>query len=512
MRRRVIRGLGQVSSIPNLPPPNDLQAQLTYGHTIFTAVQSAAQAIAGGNPNVQLMNDLKAAGIPLSNNITTSSQLGTIARVVTTVATLAATIGTAVATTIAGGSCAGPWGAAAGAVVAAFEAIVLRFTGGTDENVYFQLGEPTQGATQLYKLVKQWGQMSLDIGAGTGNPQGKSFYNYIAHKYPPNTTPSSQRADLWNEVVANIWAAKKQPTNGDPLGISGGIHGFNQSTPTEFAEVYFAFNYYQWGPCNNSGGSGEYYEPHSCVAWYGNQQQNRTGDNHAAGNVTSMKQLSDEDAYTALSQPIATEVLWNWYEPNNIQNVTNNQFFDPYEAGSQSMADRYNLWSADTAPILTAQGTLSAAQIMAYAEANRPSPMFYASDLYVVQQQAGSKGSNQLFGNCATMSGVATVCGLLAAGGDCLSVAQELLIQQFLLNLRDQAVPPLFQMLVEEYLAKAIQEQAQLQVQAQVQPTGISWPTVGIVVAAVGVTGLLGYSAYTKQSPITVLKGLKGRL
>ncbi len=550
-------GLGQ--TIGPLPQPGDLKGQITYGNNLRQLCQAAGAAVQGGSPNAALMQTLQAVGIPLATVVTTPNQAGAVERAVVLSVAAGAAIATAVGATIAGASCTGPWGTVIGAVAAAIESIVMVLTGPTAEHVDFNFGEPTDGAIELYKLVTQWGNMSTGEGGSLGVPCGMSMYDYIVHKYPPSTVGQAEVQNMWDEVVANLWAASNSQSgtqNGvGNLGISKGIHNPNQNNSYQFAEAYFIYNYSNWGPCNSQGGGptgdcsgqGECYQPYQCVVWSGGQASSQT--------------LSDQDAYKKLAQPLASDVLWNWFQPEQIVNVENNQFYQNTEVRgiqNKTTQDYYKIWYNDTVPIISNYGSYTVDQIVEYAEANRPSPMFYASDLYVAQQQAGSAGSNQLFGNCATMSGVATVFGLLAAGGSVQSVISELLIQQSVLNDLDSGnISPLFRLLVEEYLAKAIAErgttvatptsqlpkaappkasvalplgphlpaaagqsalavpggqaiQSQVPVAVAAVPTTTttSLGTALLVGGIIAVAGFLGYSAYIKQSPITVIQSV----
>ncbi len=577
-------GFGQ--TVGSLPQVGDLKGQITYGSNLMSICESVGATIqGGGSPNAALMETLRGAGVPISPS-GASVQAGniilpavrtavsvTIAAVATTSAVLATSAAAAAAavagTTISIGSCAGPWGAAIGAVAAAVETIVMLFLNSGQNKVDFNFGEPTDGSQLLYRLVNQWGQMTLTEGGATGSPCGMSMYDYIVHKYPPSATGKAEVANLWQQVVNNLQAAGNKNSgqhNGVGwLGISQGIHSPSQNTPQEFAEAYFIYNYNNWGPCNSQGGgttggcqagsSATVFipcsQPYQCVVWEGGQQGN----------------LSDDEAYLKLSQPISPEVLWNWLQPGGssagpgITNAIYNAYYPNMAALGQrnpNNDDYYNIWAADTIPIPTIGQNvgLSKQEILQYAEANRPSPMFYAADLYVAQQQTGG-GANQLFGNCATMSGVATVFGLLAAGGSVQNIAAELLIMQSKLYLLDGQVPQLFQMLVNEYLAKAIAEkattvatppsqlpkaappkapvalplgphipvaavpvggqavqgqamQAQVPVAAAAAPTTTT-PSLGsalLVGGIIAVAGFLGYSAYIKQSPITVIQSV----
>ena len=489
-------GLGQLdlgsaaSAVSDLPAAGDLNGQLTAGQNLMQTINSVAAGIQSGNPNAGQIAALLQQGVVLSNNLTSSSSLGTIARDVMQIG--AAT---------AAGATGGPWGAAAGFVVSSLEVLFQAlFASPPGGQVSYNPYEPTQGSVRLYNLVKDWGQMSQHLGGVTGLPVGQSFYNYISQKYPPSQTPSSQQGQLWGQVLDNIYWASGSGTGGN-LGpgqggdilkfesVTGAYLTANSTDKQSLAFYYFSGNYQEYGPCSAS-----YNQPFAakCVKW-------NSG-------------LSPQDAYMKLVQPLATAVFWNWAEPQNIVGVENNEFFNNVSgkvAGGRSDSDRYSTWQGDTVPIQGKNGTvIGVQQIMDYALANRPPPWFYAADLYALQTQ----GRNQIYGNCAAMSGVATVCGILAAGGSLQSVVWELLFQQKILHQLDGQVPGMFRNLVEYYLAKAKAElttNAASATLSQASSSSSFWGTTGGKFAAVGlgVTGaLLAYSAYTKQSPVTVVK------
>jgi hypothetical protein len=506
LRPRVHRGLGQdlpggLPDISSLPQAGNLQSQIAQGQNLITTAQSAVSGIASGNPNAQAIAALLSQGVTMANNLTSSSSLGTIVRDIMT-------IGTATAA----GACAGPWGAAVGAIVSSLEVLIQALFGSGGGWVTYCAGEPTQGASRLYNLVKQWGSMSLHMGQLSGNVMGWTFYDYIARKYPPSGTGKSMQTDLWNEVAQTVWNAGKQgngPNNSTQLTIGPwnnmGYAGTQMwPNPSKAAEAYFASNYNSYGPCSSSSD-----QPFAarCVVWPGNY----TGP---AGVEDQSGSMSDEAAYMKIVQPLATPVFWGWGEPGSpdqpglINDVENNEFFGKT---NKNITDFYNIWKGDTTPIVNNAGEqLSVQDIMTYAEANRPSPMFYASDLYVLQ----TAGRDQIFCNCDVMSGVATVFGQLAAGASCQSIISELLMQQSILQSLDGKVSPLFRLLVEEYLAKATAERETATLAAANNPPA-GWSTgakVALGAAVLGVGGLLGYSAYKKESPLVVIQGLKSSI
>lgn len=346
---------------------------------------------------------------------------------------------------IAGGAVGGPFGAAAGIVAAVAQVIFSAFTGPPSDQVTYLPGQPSQSAQRLYQLVKQWQMMSTHFGPLTGYPIGWTYYDYISRKYPPKTT--SRSTDLFNQVNAFQKAAAS--TSGTNFPIYGSASGYMKS-----------------------------------------------------GNV----------------QPLCTPIFWLWGEPNNIQFCTHNKYF-----GSSNLSnnDRYSIWGEDTVPIVGSGGQLSKQQIMSYAEQHRPDPMFYCADLYVAEEALGighgwpaaseysnvsqqTYSYNQVFGNLETLSGVATACGILAAGGGVQSVAEELLLDQLIIQQEQKTVPPLFRMLVDSYVAQAQAERAALAANAAPSSpvsTGTAAAAVAAGAAAAVVVGVLGYSLVTKTRP-----------
>lgn len=481
MRQRYpLVGLGQpaLPDISSLPGTGDLSSQLTQGQNLITNAKSVISGIASGNPDSRALAGLLSQGMAMSNSIPSSSQLGTIVRDVMT-------IGSATAL----GATSGPWGAAVGAVVSSIEVLIQSLFGsGGGGNVVYVTGEPTRGATHLYNLVKQWGQMANHFGLTSGSVMGWTFYDYLARKYPPSGMTAANAQIVWGDVVSNIYNAEMTPSAGH---VAPHDPTTTVNSRQQLAEEYFKTNYQQYGPCSSS--SSQPFEA-SCVKWPGGNQP-------------------DYEKYLKIVNPLATAVFWEWGQPcpsdpcppGSLDGVQNNEFFT--KAAQQSIGELYAIWQGDTSPIRGNNGrVLSVQQIMNYAERHRPSSMFFASDLYVVQMT----GRNQCFGNCETMSGVATACGILAAGGSCQTVLSELLIQQAILQTLDGKVSPLFRMLVEEYLAKAQVERATAAAGAGIPGADLS--TAGKVGAvAAGATGavlfaILAYSAATKTSPVETTK------
>jgi hypothetical protein len=515
---RPVRGLGQglfsagaslPSSVPDISQalPGNLSSQLTQGQNLFGAIQNAVGGVASGSGiNPQMAAMLLNQGVTVSDQLT--QQGGAVGNFVRDVMTIGAAA--------AAGACAGGVGAAVGAIAAALEIAIQGLFGGGPQNqiAYNPVSptgggsEPTSGAKRIYQFVQQWCQMPANAGLFSGNPFGWTYYDYISRKYPPSSTPPSQQSQLWSLVEANINRAAQSTSNPNQpytLGIvdeAGSILASGTNFTSNFAVNYFLANYYEYGPCSTSS-----YDPFeaSCVV------------------PGTLDWSNPSSTYMKVVQPVGTPILWWWAQPNGsgsggaspgdgIVDVMHNEWFG---TSNQDDDDRYYDWQQDTTPIQGRDGrTISASDIMSYAIANRPSPMFYASDLYVTQ----ASGPNELFGNCAAMSGVAMVCGLLAAGGSCQSIVSELLMEQNFLQHMDGGVPPLFRALVEEYIAKAAIERALASSGVPAGPSSF-WSTPGGEAAAValgalgaGAVGVLGYSAYMRQSPLVVLENIGSRI
>jgi hypothetical protein len=370
-----------------------------------------------------------------------------VGQTTTTIGTLVRAITTIGAAT-AVGAAGGPWGAAAGAIVSSIEvAIQAIFGAAPGGNVTYNPGQPTQGAQRLYALQTQWCSMASHMGAESGNCMGWSFYDYISRESPPSNVSKDNQGTLWGEVVANVAGSQS-----------------NEYTIRQIVDS----------------------DPQTDVA-------------NMLGVPGTGADSSLPAAYMKVVKPLCTPIFFQWGEPTLIQFCENNQFFG---SSTLTSADRLSNWQNDTTSIIYNGQQLSQSQIMAYALSRRPPSMFFASDLYVTQ----TSGRNQIFGNCETMTGVASWLGILAAGGSIQSVVNELFLQQKFLNDLDGSVPSLFRLLVERALSMAQAERNA----AGIAPPGLSTASkVGAVAAGAGaalLAGVLVYSAVNRISPVTTVE------
>jgi hypothetical protein len=352
-----------------LPPLGNLPAQLQQGQALLGQAQTA---IASGDPNA--IGAMLSAGVTMAVG-QTSSVVGTLVR-------FAMTVGSGALA----GSVGGPWGAAAGAVAGAVEAVLQDvFGGGASKST---VSYPSTATAEIYKLQVQWQSMAGHVGAETQEPQGWTFADYLAAKYPIASSRYPQKLQLGllvDSITQCAWLDQG---------------GSGQAPPG-------------WQP-----GIGEF-------GWF-------------------------HDAMTSFSldaPPLCTPVFFLWAQPDEIEDCDHNQF----NPSPLPLAELELLWRNDSGGLQFSGpgGTMTDAMIMAHAEAARPDPFFWNSFLYWYE------GSSYTFGNLETLNGMATVLGLLAVGSALKPIANELLLQQKIIHDEVGFVPPLFRLLVEEYLAKA---------------------------------------------------------
>ena len=359
---------GGVTPLGSLPPVGNLPAQLQQGQALLGQAQTA---IASGDPNA--LGALLSAGVTLASG-QTSSVVGSMVR-------FAMTVGSGALA----GSVGGPWGAAAGAVAGAVEQLLTGVFGGSPKST---VSYPTPATQEIYKLQVQWQSMAGHVGAETQEPQGWTFCDYLAKKYPVSASRYSMKTQ-YSLMSANVWQSA-------------------------------------W---LDQGGSGQmppgWSAPFSEAGW-----------------------LADAvEALRIAAPPLCTPVFFLWAQPDQIEDCDHNQF----NASPLSLARLETLWRNDSGGLGFSGpgGVMSDAMIMAHAEAARPDPFFWNSFLYWYE------GSNYTFGNLETLNGMATVLGLLAVGARLKAIAYELLLQQKIMHDEQGYVPPLFRLLVDEYVAKA---------------------------------------------------------
>jgi len=415
------------ANVPPLPQVGNLTAQIQQASVIANQAQQAMSSLQAGGSPFGALANLAGAGVTIAAGQTPSAT-GQLVRAMVT-------IGTA---TASGAAVGGPFGAAAGAIVSGVSAIMQSILGGSPP-VFEGLDASSlasPGGNHLYALVYQWGE--ANPSTTSGYPQGGSFASYMAITSPPSSTPRPEL--LWHLA---------QVSGGSDYGMAA-------------------------------------------VA---------AGQSEAIGNPmdSSWPVVDKARMATFLGACVAIEpsVLWNWAKPST---GASDNSPGAYEASYPSWAAPPNnaAWQGDTIPIdpipashgRPARPGLTVAEIMASALRRAPDPLYLCSDLYVMNWLSASEDGIYIQ-NGETLSGLATVYGMLAVGGSSRAIAEELTQQErnlAILNAQSTApftvslqewtasgkdaaswrqakaaatmpqVPALFRQLVEDYVALANEE------------------------------------------------------
>jgi len=349
------------ANVPPLPAPGNITNQMSQGQAIFSQVSTAGNTLAqGGQVDNSTVSNLLGAGVTLAAN-RLGGGVGTLMRTLVT-------IGSATASGFAVG---GPFGAAAGAIAGALTSLFSGIFGSNAPTYQGVVFADNPGADALYKYVYQWSQMAGHSGVESLLPQGQTLSDYLSANFPPQTTQRPRF--MW-------WLAAYE---------GGGATIFLATDPPI--------------PPNNEEAAS--YTP--------------------GGGAWPLDATDDANAgeYLKVVAPLDTSIFWEWAQPG--QGATSAETYTE-DFGSQGTATM-DLLVADTA---AGQGR-SASDIIASAIRRRPDPLFWASDLYVTQ--IADQGTTNI-GQCETLSAMATVLGLLAVGASTRAIVTELLLQQKLLH------------------------------------------------------------------------------
>ena len=368
---------------------------------------------------------------------------------------------------LSGLAIAGPWGAAAAGLLS----IAGDLLGGGADTVAAVIGESK--ATQM--ISASIASLLKQQEGSLGHQQGWAMADYLAFASPPNKT---KRVSTFMSMMRNV---AQYAWNNDP--------GFNQpywsrqDGPSNLANALCGDTGFQ-PSCN-------YFTPQQFVGW---------------------------------QVPICTPVLFQWNDVSAIQNCTSDLIFGSGGAGG-SVSKLKSTWISQT-PLIPG---VSQEQIVENAIAKAPDPLYWGSDLYGVVTNSGAfaSGYATYYFNLDLMNGFATVLAMRSVYASTMSVVAELLLQAALLKehgnvdangnaLRGHTSNNQygFFQLLNDHIQMAINEDKT----AGVTPTQAltsSWSPAAIVAATVGIAavgGILGYSAYTRQSPVTVVKSMGSRL
>jgi hypothetical protein len=427
-----------------LPNPGDVQGQAQSGMNLINQIQQGDSTA------------LMQAGITLGGSV-----LGKGAAVLTDV------LGGA----MEGFAIDGPVGAAVGAVVGFVEAAGGLISGGSDQVVkFYGLSDATQTITRAVL-----GMANQQTAVLSGNPQGWAMADYCAITYPPNT---STRPEKFMSLMKS--AAGFVASNGffDVVGY-GQYPKSTNNGPTSVANAL----------CSG-GKAGSYGAP--------------------CNDTTGAQFLKNQVA-------LCTPVWFDWSQQTQIGDCTADLYFGSGGAGGD-VATLESRWIQST----FAQGGLTQTEIVQRALARLPDPLYWSADLYGCAISSGTFGTGfaTYYYNLDLLNAMATVLMMRSMGASTQAVVSELLIQSAIINqngAKDPGGNPLpgnpsanhagFYSLLNDHIAMAQAENAAIAAAASAELS-----TAGMVGAvAAGATaailvGILGYSAYTKTSPMTVTR------
>jgi hypothetical protein len=459
-----------------LPDVGDIQGQATSGLGLINQLEQFDPQ----NPDMGLVSSMLEAGIALIG--------GAGATVLTD------EIGGA----MSGFAMAGPCGAVAGALLGAAEGIAALFSGADAVTGVYGVSKATQIITS--RVAALAGRNSVTL---TGNPQGWAMADYCAFAFPPSTSKNANGFMVAMKDVATYYAS-----------------------------------YWDIGAAEATGGTSMF--------------QNSNGDpNNLANALCGSGVLGSIqcNSYTAAQflgwqVPLCTPVWFNWYQSQAIQSCKQYVYFGSGGAcpaipgivcgpSGASPAQLKSAWEQTT----QAQAGYTQAQIVAMAISKLPDRFYWSSDLYGTVLPSGFNGWQTVLYNPDLMNAVATMLLMRSSGASTQALVSELLIQSGILSASGKTTPagnPMpgnvafnqygFHRFVDDHIRMANAENAAAnKAEAAIfasssTSTGVPLSTAGMLGAVTaGVTGtilagILGYSAYTRTSPLVVTRNAYGRV
>jgi hypothetical protein len=451
----------QLSSIPSNP-----SEAISHGQNLVNAIQS------GSSDSIA---SLAQAGISFIGSIGG----GEYAQV----ATMASDV---LSGALAGASIAGPYGAAVGAVAGLVEGLASAGT--------FLGVTGTGGVSQATEVITQrvLSYASTYRDPRSNNPQGWAMADWCAVAHPPTI---SKRESTWRKLAFGALATDlflQILPNYGPAALNEDVNGISlQSVP------------------NANGNNGK----------------------------------SEEQA-------LCTPVWWNWSTPTNSGpgGLVGNCVLDLYRKNSKDSADSLqNTWIQSTQGV---SNTLTQEVIVQRAQQRRPDPLYFGMTLYGNASNSSFLTSGQtIYRNPDGINAMATVLGMLSRGASPMSIVSELSIQAYILSLHGnvfgstqpnggqkfelgypghtlqgvgwsmtQAQLTVHQLLADySAMARALAQGANwtgpecwttppvLATPVALTPSLTTSSKVGAVAAGAAgalLIGVLGYSAYTRTSPV----------
>jgi hypothetical protein len=357
------------ANVQPLPVPGNVQAQLSQAQGYVSKFSTATTP--GGAGQQAAISDLLGAGITMIGSAVGGTGQSLIRTMVS--------IGSSVA---AGAAVGGPFGAAAGAIVGLGQAIAQIFQNGPPVYAGFVV-QSTAGSGRLAALVAAW--QGMNEGITSGAAQGESFGSYLVTQAPPTQTLRPRL--MWELVNQAGGDAPPVDAQGNAMRLVG-----------------------------DEGGGG-----------FGGASWPPTQDD-----------ITNAQTYLGLVQPIDLALISRRPDPSNAATST-----ATYEASFQQISQQGSrqLWQDDTKAIAGPHG-MSVADIMASALRRAPDPLYFAQDLYIGATGDVQGNTYTLVMNTAAASGLATVLGLLAVGAKTQAIVSELELQQKVLELLDYSAGP----------------------------------------------------------------------
>jgi hypothetical protein len=437
------RGLGQAPSGFQLPSANNVQAQVQAGGQLVQQIEAAAGGDAGA------ISSLLAAGVAIAGNA--GGEAGQVVSM----------IGGA----FAGFAMAGPVGAAI-SIVGSLASMIGNLKGLDTAQA---LGASVGTATISSNIQ----QLKIDVGFGPniGKPGGWSVADWSAFARPPSST---KNADKLLTITKNAWKWIGENYNSDEFVL------YSVTSRNRLQTSY--------GPIVD------------------------------LPSFPSVLASVSPETWAKQQLPVCTPVWFYWSVPGAIIDCENDILFGSGGAGA-SVDALQQRWVQGTTP---AHG-ISASQIVSSAISRLPDPLYWSAALYAYSSVSGFSGYETFYYNVDLLNAIATVLTMLAAGASTKAIVAELLLQSYILSVQGetdassgQKIPDVaanqygFHQLVSDYIELAQQEEATGQVTQPVPASFWSgWSTPEIVAASVGVAavaGVLGYSAYSGQSPVEIVK------
>jgi hypothetical protein len=470
------RGVGQLfggtggGGIPGgfqMPNVGNYGQQAQAGYGL---VQQIIQATS--NPNSPAAQSLLAAGIALASSAVGGGPGGQM---------LSSVLGGA----LTGLATVGPMGAAAAGISAAISSIASL---GQPADQVVDIVTNSQ-ATQVINGRIQ-ARASKNPALVTGKPQGWAMADYMATAFPPNQTRNPKKFIHILQSYAKCLASSGPVTTLDPKWYYAQAGVFHPNyDPTNLTNVLCVDG--AKPPVSSLGGC-NHYTTSQFIGW---------------------------------QKPICTPVFFLWNQSSQIVDCSQDLLFGSGGAGGNATT-LLQRWASSVYPLpgMTQQ------QIVEYAIARAPDPLYWGADLYGSTQPSGafSSGWQTVYWQPDLLNAMATVLMMLSSGASTQAIVSELLIQSYILQQLGGIDPTGakvnwsscslvgFHQLVDDYINLANQQNAQTPDQIAAEEAGNLSTAAKVGAFMAGASGMalvsiLAYSAFTRTSPVAVTRSAVGR-